>query len=95
VSSISTVVLGGLLGAIIWDLVTWWLGPADLVVTRADRRLRGAARGEAGFGRSSHRLDEDADFFIRRRAGDGLHAGLLITRGALLDPASIATPQGR
>src|SRR2546425_1952753 len=22
----STVVLGGLLGAIIWDLVTWWLG---------------------------------------------------------------------
>ena len=44
------VVLAGLLGAIAWDLLTWWSGAADLVFPRPDRRLcrsRDCARGDA------------------------------------------------
>jgi len=91
-------VLGGLLGAIIWDLVTWWLGLPTSSSTRADRRLRGRRRWrKAGF-RSDHRRSgwtKTLDLLSSGRAGDGLTLALLITVGALLDPASIAAPQGR
>src|SRR2546428_5305857 len=39
----STVVLGGLLGAIIWDLVTWWLG----LPTSSSHALIGGYAGDA------------------------------------------------
>src|SRR5438552_17366878 len=40
----STVVLAGLLGAIIWDLVTWWLG----LPTSSSHALIGGAAAAAG-----------------------------------------------
>ena len=46
----ATVILGGLLGAIIWDLATWWLG----LPTSSSHALlggyAGAAVAKAGFG---------------------------------------------
>src|SRR2546422_7944758 len=45
----STVVLGGLLGAIIWDLVTWWLGLPTSSSHALIGGYAGAAVAEAGF----------------------------------------------
>ena len=39
------VVLAGLLGAIVWDLLTWLLGSANLVIACADRRIRRSRHG--------------------------------------------------
>ena len=41
------VVFGGLTGAIVWDLITWYLRPADELVARAHRRLRGRGGRES------------------------------------------------
>src|SRR6266511_3467520 len=57
----STVVLGGLLGAIIWDLITWWLG----LPTSSSHALIGGYAGAAmarvgllrGFGHSFEALN--------------------------------------
>ena len=38
------VIFAGLVGAIAWNFLTWWLGLPDLLVARAHRRLR---RGRA------------------------------------------------
>ena len=46
------VILAGLIGAIVWDLITWVLGVADELLSRADRRLR---RRRGGQGRASAR----------------------------------------
>jgi len=45
----STVVLGGLLGAIIWDLVTWWLGLPTSSSHALVGGYGGAAIAKAGF----------------------------------------------
>jgi inorganic phosphate transporter, PiT family len=45
----STVVLGGLLGAIIWDLVTWWLGLPTSSSHALIGGYAGAAVAKAGF----------------------------------------------
>ena len=45
----STVVLGGLLGAIIWDLVTWWLGLPTSSSHALVGGYGGAAVAKAGF----------------------------------------------
>jgi PiT family inorganic phosphate transporter len=45
----STVVLGGLLGAIIWDLVTWWLGLPTSSSHALIGGYGGAAIAKAGF----------------------------------------------
>src|SRR5207237_9339380 len=45
----STVVLGGLLGAIIWDLVTWWLGLPTSSSHALVGGYAGAAVAKAGF----------------------------------------------
>ncbi len=39
------VVTAGLMGAIVWNLVTWWGGHSLVVVARARRRLRGRGDG--------------------------------------------------
>ena len=98
------VVLAGLLGAIVWDVRDLAAGTADLVVARADRRLRWSRDGarhdpsrlESRAPRHhSRRLDQDADLY-RGRAGDGFCAWLRLHGGDLLDlPAKIATPGGQ
>src|SRR5881296_4162671 len=45
----STVVLGGLLGAIIWDLVTWWLGLPTSSSHALIGGYGGAAVAKSGF----------------------------------------------
>ena len=45
----STVILGGLLGAIIWDLVTWWLGLPTSSSHALVGGYAGAAVAKAGF----------------------------------------------
>jgi inorganic phosphate transporter, PiT family len=45
----STVILGGLLGAIIWDLVTWWLGLPTSSSHALIGGYAGAAVAKAGF----------------------------------------------
>jgi inorganic phosphate transporter, PiT family len=45
-----TVILGGLLGAIIWDLVTWWLGLPTSSSHALVGGYAGAAIAKAGFG---------------------------------------------
>ena len=45
------VILAGLIGAIAWDLLTWYLRPADQLVARADRRIRRRGGGEGRVGR--------------------------------------------
>ena len=42
------VIAAALIGAIAWNLLTWYYGPAELEQPRADRR---PARGDAGGGR--------------------------------------------
>jgi len=74
----STVVLGGLLGAIIWDLVTWWLG---LPTSSSHALIGGYAGGcgrQSGFARSSRALDKTL-IFIVRRAVMGFMLALLLT----------------
>ena len=46
----SAVIFGGLLGAIIWDLITWYIGLPDQLVACAGRRLcrRGHRQGRLG-----------------------------------------------
>ena len=53
-----TIVFAGLIGAIAWNLITWWLRPALQLVARADRR-----RGRLGGGGGRPRRG------ARRRAG--------------------------
>ncbi len=40
------VLLAGLIGAILWNLLTWYLGSSDQLVSRSDRRLCGSRAGE-------------------------------------------------
>ena len=55
------VVLAGLIGAIVWNLITWYYGMPGLLVARPDRRLRRRRGREGGLGRDHRlRLDEDA-----------------------------------
>ena len=87
------VVLAGLLGAIAWDLLTWWLGPAHLIVPRPDRRLRRSrhrarrhAPRLASLPQRHHprRLDQDHHLHLHR-SGDGLRARLRLHGRHLLD----------
>ena len=50
--------LAALLGAIVWNLLTWWLGLPSQLVARADRRprRRGARRSRARSGVQWHGL---------------------------------------
>ena len=48
-------IFAALVGAIVWNLLTWWLGPPVLVLARADRRLRRRGRREGGTGRPRRR----------------------------------------
>src|SRR3954452_15518589 len=60
-----TVVLGGLIGAIAWNLATWWFGLPLLVLARADRRHRGCHAGD----RRHERREVRRDPLQRHRAG--------------------------
>ena len=40
------VILGALVGAIVWNVVTWYYGDTVVVLARADRRARGRGCGE-------------------------------------------------
>ena len=56
------VIFAGLIGAIVWDLITWYFGLADQLVARADRRLRRRGGRQGRLGRDHRvRVDEDAD----------------------------------
>ena len=54
------VILAALLGAIVWNLITWWLGLPQLVA-RADGRLWRRGGGEGGRRRADPRRLDQAD----------------------------------
>ena len=72
------VVLAGLVGAIAWNLITWYYGIPVSLLARAHRRLRGRGDREGGLGRHHRvRLDEDPAVHRARaphRDGPRLHA---------------------
>ena len=87
------VVLAGLMGAIVWDVLTWLLGTSHVVFPRADRRLCRRGHGSSCYGsrmaqrsRCHHRLrmDKDADLH-RGRTPDGLGDGVRVHGGDLVD----------
>ena len=49
------VILGGLIGAITWNVITWYYGIPLELVSRVDRGLRGGRRGEGGVRRARGR----------------------------------------
>ena len=60
------------IGAIVWDLITWYLGPAQLVLPRADRRLRRRGHRQGRIRRAHpERLDSTspASSWCRRCSG--------------------------
>ncbi len=98
------VVLAGLVGAIVWDVVTWLLG----LPTSSSHALIGGYAG-AAMARARHSawlarrpaviiacgLDEDPDLHCRG-AGDGVCAGIWLHGGHLLDfPSQVAAPGGQ
>ena len=46
------VILGGLVGAIVWNLITWYYGIPLELLARADRRLRRRGRRQGGLRRA-------------------------------------------
>ena len=67
----SAVIFGGLLGAIVWDLITWYFGLPTSSSHALVGGYAGAAMAKAGFERPhAVRLDQDADLH-RPGAADG------------------------
>lgn len=78
-----TIVGAGLVGAIVWDLLTWWLGLPTSSSHALLGGLAGAAVVKAGFGAL------DAPFFLKTAAfiiispGIGLLLAVLVMRGLM------------
>ena len=78
-----SVIFGGLAGAIIWDLITWYSRPADQLVARAHRRLRRRGGRQGGVHRDHpERLDQDDHLHLpvaahRSRRGLGLMTAIM------------------
>ena len=62
------VIFAGLIGAIVWDLITWYFGLPTSSSHALIGGYAGAAVAKAGFARDhSRRLDEDAHLHRPRR----------------------------
>ena len=62
------VIFGGLTGAIVWDLITWYYGLPTSSSHALIGGYAGAAVAKAGFGAISLRLDQDPDLHRPRAA---------------------------
>ncbi len=89
-----SVIFAGLMGAIVWDLITWYYGLPDELVARAHRGLR-RRRGDQGRLERDHpgRLDQDAHLH-RARAAHRDEPRLRPDGGHPVDfPARVARPR--
>src|SRR4051812_7960685 len=79
-----SVILGGLLGAICWNLITWYFGLPQQLVARAAGRVRGRGGGQGGVGVDHlERVDQDARLH-RPLAADRDAAGVRADGGGVL-----------
>ena len=85
------VVICGLIGAILWNLLTWWLGTAGVELARADRRaLR--CRHRVRRPRRAEVVDAQADADLHhRRAVDRPRARRAVDVGRVLAVPTHAT----
>ncbi len=97
------VVLAGLFGAIVWDLLTWWWGLPTSSSHALIGGYAGAAMAQSGdaLRTCGHAqchycawLDQDSGFH-RRRAPDGAGAGIHLHALGVLDLPAFGTAAGR
>ena len=93
--SIRPSILAGLLGAIVWDLITWWWGLPTSSSHALMGGYAGAAVAKAGYrARFSRRLDQDAGLHRRVAPVMGLTLALAADGGTVVAAAALDAAEG-